>query len=149
MRSPKDRLRHTLLFEILLIIICTPLLSLVLGKPMETMGALSIILSTIAMILNYAYNYCFDQVLAHMGRPVYERGTRLRMLHAVLFELCLFVFISPVIMVMLDYTFIQAAAYDAGFIIMVPIYAYFFNIAYDHIFPVQAPAFQESALTVD
>jgi len=145
MRTTKDRIRHTILFEIFLVSILVPLLSTLLGKPMHTMGALSLSMSGIAMGLNYFYNYVFDHTLKKLGRPVYERGAGLRIAHAILFEILLFAFSAPLIMYLMDYSFIQAVMLDLGFMIMVPIYAFIFNIIYDRVFPVpmapcEAPA---------
>ncbi len=140
MRTTGDRLRHTLLFEVLLIMICVPTLSILLDKPMHTTGGLSLTVSLTAMTLNYIYNYLFDHALVRLGKPLYPRGRRLRMFHSVFFELFLFVFTAPMIMYALDYTFIQAVIFDIGFIIAVPIYAYIFNVTYDRIFPVPQTA---------
>lgn len=138
MRTSGDRLRHTILFEILLILLVGPLLSVVLGQPMHTMGAMTLGLSLIAMTVNYLYNLAFDHALLRLGKPVHERSARLRLLHAILFEFCLFAFSIPVVMHMLGYTFWEALLLDLGFIVLVPIYAFFFNLLYDRVFPVEA-----------
>ncbi|MDC7217485.1 MAG: PACE efflux transporter [Spirochaetales bacterium] len=136
MRSPKDRLRHSILFEIVLVLLVGPLLAEALGKPLHTMGAITISLSLIAMVVNYFYNLAFDHILLRLGRPIHQRSTKLRALHAVLFELCLLVFSLPLVMHMLGFSFMQALLFDLGFVMAVPVYAFFFNIIYDRTFPV-------------
>lgn len=136
MRTSKDRLRHTILFEILLVLIIGPLLSVVLKQPMHTMGALTVTLSLIAMVVNYVYNLAFDHTLKWLGRPVYERSRKLRALHSILFELCLLAISLPVVMLLLNYTIQEALMLDVGFIIIVPGYALIFNIIYDRTFPI-------------
>ncbi|SDL30237.1 Uncharacterized membrane protein [Maridesulfovibrio ferrireducens] len=136
MRTCKDRLRHTILFEILLILIIGPMLSIILEQPLHTMGALTIILSLIAMVINYIYNLAFDHSLKQLGKSVHKRSKRLRVLHSILFELVLFIFSVPIVMNFMGYTFMEAFILDIGFIIMVPVYAFFFNILYDNAFPI-------------
>lgn len=136
MRTSKDRLRHTILFEIVLVLLVGPLLAVALGKPLHTMGAMTLSLSLIAMVVNYIYNLAFDHALLRLGRSVHERSKKLRVLHAILFELCLLVFSLPLVMFMMDYSFMQALILDLGFVVSVPIYAFFFNVIYDRTFPV-------------
>lgn len=139
MRTAADRVRHTILFEILLILIVGPLLSIVLDQPMHTMGLMTISLSLIAMTVNYGYNLAFDHALKRLGKPIHQRSKRLRALHAILFELCLLFVSMPIIMHALGYSFTEALMLDIGFAISVPIYAFFFNLGYDRAFPITAP----------
>ena len=60
MRSQKDRIRHTIMFETGLVLIISPLASHVLDKDLVQIGVLTICLSLIAMIVNYFYNLIFD-----------------------------------------------------------------------------------------
>ncbi|MGI9341112.1 MAG: chlorhexidine efflux transporter, partial [Psychrobacter sp.] len=43
MRTKKDRIRHTLSFEIIGLLICAPLASLVCGFELHTMGAIVLV----------------------------------------------------------------------------------------------------------
>ena len=71
MRNSKDRLRHTLLFEITILIMFIPLTAWLFEKPMTHMGGMSIAMSLIAMTGNYIYNVLFDYALIRMGKPLY------------------------------------------------------------------------------
>ena len=136
MRSNLDRLRHTLYYELLLLVICTPLLSYFLHQPAAKVGGIGVVLSLLAMIWNYAYNLAFDETLLGMGLPLYPRGFGIRMIHAVLFEIGFMTVTIPAVMWWINYTFWQALVLDAAFIVMVPIYTLIYNWGYDLIFPV-------------
>lgn len=139
MRTRADRIRHTLLFEILLITTTVLVLPGVLGVPAHSFGMLSVIMSTLAMLWNYLYNVAFDRMLLRLGRPLAPRPFWLRATHAITFEIG-FAFVSvPLIMYMLDFGFIEALLLDAGYLVLVPVYAFLFNLAYDTVFPVPQP----------
>lgn len=136
MRTHKDRLRHTILFEVILLAFVTPLLSCVLNRPMAHMGTMAVTLSLIAMLWNYVYNVLFDHALKQRGKPLYPRSAGLRVLHSTFFELGLLTVSIPMIMFWMKYRFLQALALDIFFVVMVLIYSFIFNWLYDHIFPV-------------
>lgn len=137
MRTTRDRIRHALLFEITLIILCTPLLSFILHKPLETLGTLSIGMSLMAMGWNYMYNVFFDHALLRLGKPLYPRSLSMRIAHALLFEVG-FLFVSiPMVMWWLHFSFLKAVMFDLAFLVMVPIYTIFYNGIYDRVFPVE------------
>ena len=135
MRTTNDRLRHTILYEALLLALSTPLLSLILHQPPIKMGSMGIFISAIAMTFNYVYNLLFDKALLRLGRPLYPRGWRLRTLHALLFEGG-FIFVTvPVVMAWMGYTLWQALVFDVVFLVAVPVYTFIYNWLYDWVFP--------------
>ena len=136
MRTPGDRVRHCLLFEIILLVICVPLLSWVTQEPMEKMGALSIGLSLMAMAWNGVYNVLFDHLLLRLNRPLYPRSLAMRIGHALLFEGGLLFVTIPSVMWWLQISFVHALMIDMGFVVITPIYAVIFNGCYDRLFPV-------------
>ena len=142
MRTFRDRFRHVLMFEILLISVCTPLLGRILHSEATHVGALSIGLSITAMACNALYNYVFDRVLLAVGKPLYPRSLRMRIGHSIAFEVVLLVPTVPLVMWWMDFSFVQALAMDLVFAAFVPVYALGFNWIYDLVFP--APAAQES-----
>jgi len=141
MRTLRDRIRHMIMFELLLVVICTPLLSFILQREMSQVGGLTLGLSLAAMLSNLAYNYYFDRLLLALHRPLYPRSLGLRVMHSVVFELILLVVLVPIIMVWMGYGFLQAVALELGFAVLVPVYALGFNWGYDLVFP--APAVRE------
>lgn len=138
MRSFRGRVMHTVLFELFLLGICTPVLALLFNKSMGHTGMLSVALSGTAMVCNGLYNYAFDRALLFLGRPLYPRSFQLRCFHSVLFEICLMVMTLPMIMWMMDLPFFRALVTDLSLAFFVPVYAFFFNWAYDLVFPVPA-----------
>lgn len=136
MRSQADRLRHTLLFEGLALVTCTPLASWVLNEDISKIGSMAVFLSITAMVCNYLFNLAFDHVLKRLGRPVHHRPPRLRCIHAVLFEGSFLVVTVPVVAWWLEMGLWQAFMTDVGFACFFLLYAYVFNLGYDHVFPI-------------
>ncbi|MBW1860708.1 MAG: PACE efflux transporter, partial [Deltaproteobacteria bacterium] len=124
MRTTADRIRHTLLFEMIGLAACAPLASWVLDKGLAQVGALSIVLSLTAMLLNYVFNLIFDTMLVRLGRPVNVRPTWMRVLHATLFEASLLILAVPVVAWWLDMTLWIAFLTDIGFALFFLIYAF-------------------------
>jgi len=114
---------------------CAPLASWVLDKGLAQVGALSIVLSLTAMLLNYVFNLIFDTMLVRLGRPVNVRPTWMRVLHATLFEASLLILAVPVVAWWLDMTLWIAFLTDIGFALFFLIYAFIYNWVYDVVFP--------------
>lgn len=141
MRTKADRLRHTLLFEIIGLLTCTPLAAWILDKGMMQIGSMSLAISLTAMVCNYLFNLAFDHALVKTGRPVNVRPPWMRCLHAVLFELSLLILTIPMVAWWLNMTLWQAFITDIGFVLFFLVYAYVFNWTYDRAFPMPtAPA---------
>lgn len=140
MRTVRERLMHTVLFELMLLLICMPLISVISNKNMSHAGTMSLALSLTAMVCNYIYNYIFDRILLALKRPLYPRTFKLRSLHSVLFEIFLMCFSLPLIMYWLSLSFHKALLLDVSMACFVPLYALGFNWLFDIIFP---PKFQK------
>lgn len=138
MRTTADRIRHTLLFELIGLVICVPLASWILNKGLAQIGSLSIALSLTAMCVNYVYNLVFDITLVRLGRPVNVRPTWMRAIHAILFETSLVVLTVPMVAWWLDMTIGAAFLTDIGFTLFFIFYAFAYNWAYDIVFPMPA-----------
>jgi uncharacterized membrane protein len=134
MRTTRDRIRHAISFEVIGLAIFTPLAALVFGLPMEHVGVVGVVSATLATGWNYVYNLGFDHLMQR-----FRGGTRktlaLRVAHAVLFELGLLVVLLPFIAWYLGVTIWQALVMDIAFALFYLVYAFFFNLAYDRIFP--------------
>lgn len=138
MRQAKDRIRHAILYEVLLLALLIPLSSILLHQSPSKMGTLGITLSLLAMLWNYIFNLGFDKTLRSMARPLYPRGFRLRILHAFLFEGGMVLVTIPAMMWWLQIGLWPALILDLGFLLFVPIYTYGYNWLYDQLFPVPA-----------
>ena len=145
MRTTADRIRHTLLFEIIGLAICVPLASWILDKGLAQIGVLSIVLSLAAMWLNYVFNLIFDIALVQLGRPVNVRPVWMRVLHAMLFEASLLILTIPAVAWWLDMTLWTAFLTDMGFVLFFLIYTYIYNWVYDVVFPMPV----QSAVSVE
>lgn len=82
-RTFAERILHAVGFEVIAIAICAPLAAWIMDKPLFQMGALAIMLSTLAMIWNMVYNAGFDRL---WPREKVTRGLGLRIMHALGFE---------------------------------------------------------------
>jgi uncharacterized membrane protein len=133
-RDFKDRLRHTILFESILLAVATPILALVGHKGVQAAALSAIFLSIIAMVWNFAFNLIFDCFMVKRTGVV-AKSRRHRILNALLFELGLLALSLPVIAYTLQISILQALIVDIGFVIFALFYSYIFNYIYDRLFP--------------
>ncbi|GGB08288.1 membrane protein [Brucella endophytica] len=134
MRSVGDRIRHALSFEIIGLLLVTPLGALAFHMPMHDMGVVSLVSATIATAWNFIYNYLFDVVLQRTSGTTEKSGLT-RVWHAVLFEAGLLVVLMPFIAWYLGVSLWQAFVMDVSFALFYMGYAFVFNWAYDRLFP--------------
>ncbi len=140
MRTKADRLRHTLCFEVLGLIIVTPLAGWLLDREMIRVGVMSMIVTMTAMVCNYLFNLAFDHLLVRLGRPVHVRPPWLRALHAVAFEASLICITTPFIAWWLSISLFHALVADLSIALFYVLFAYLFNWAYDVIWPMPRAA---------
>ncbi len=139
MRTLNDRLRHTILFEAIALGVVIVGGSWIIGRPMEVIGALSLIFSALAMSWNLLFNWLFD-LWDRKYRASARRGFVVRATHASLFELGMVIAGVFIVEWWLNISYWNAFIIDIGFSAFFLIYAYGFNWAYDHIFPVPKEA---------
>lgn len=135
MRSKMDRIRHSILFEFFGIILATIGASFIIGKDVAAVGTLNILAAIVALIMNYIFNLIFDLVLIKLNRSIKHRSVKLRCLHAILFEASLTLITVPLTCWQLNVGIFQAITIDLGIATFYVIYGFFYNLAYDHIFP--------------
>lgn len=140
MRTQADRLRHTICFEAIGLVSCTPLASWLLDRDLVRVGTMSIIISLTAMGCNYLFNLAFDHLLVKLGRPVHVRPPWLRAVHAVSFEASLIFLTVPFVAWWLGLSLGAALVADIGLALFFLVYAYLFNWAYDAVFPMPEAA---------
>jgi uncharacterized membrane protein len=134
-RTSKDRIRHALSFEIIALLVVTPLGAWAFGLPMQQIGMVALAGATIATGWNYLYNLMFDHALLRIVGHV-RKSMVVRVLHAVLFETGLLLILLPFIAWYLDVSLIEAFLMDVSFAAFYLVYAFLFNWAYDVVFPV-------------
>jgi uncharacterized membrane protein len=135
MRTTSDRIRHALSFEIIGLLLVTPLGAFVFHHPIGDIGVIAIVGATIATAWNYVFNLGFDHALLRLTGRL-EKSLALRVGHAALFELGLTVLLLPFVMLYLGIGPLEALVMDIGFAVFYMVYAFVFNLAYDRIFPV-------------
>lgn len=128
--SIKERLFHTILFEVSLLFLVMLAAGLFSESDTAHIAGVAIGLSAIAMVWNFIYNWLFDRFFT---QPKIERGALLRLFHAVAFEGGLLVFSLPLIAWALNMGLWQAFILDIGLTVFVVIYTVIFNWVYDHI----------------
>lgn len=139
MRTTKDRIRHTLGFEVIGLIIFAPLASWIFGFELHLMGAMAVVGSTIAALWNYVYNLLFDHSMLKLRGDV-RKTIPLRLLHALLFEGGLLLLFMPMIAWYLGITLWEAFMMDIAFATFYLVYAFVYNISYDKVFTIPYPS---------
>lgn len=135
-RTGRDRLRYTVVFELLLVAILAPTGALVLERQVLDVGLLAVVLSLKAMLFNLIYNWLFDKFDVRAGRVPTKRSFMGRLLHAVGFECGLVVTSLPIVMWWLGLTLLQALMMDLAVTSLVVVYTIAFGWSYDRLFPV-------------
>lgn len=135
MRTTKDRIRHTLGFEIIGLIIFAPLASLVFGYELQTMGVIAVAASIIATLWNYFYNLLFDHAMVKLRGDVHKT-ILIRVFHALLFEGGLLLLFMPMIAWYLGISLWEAFIMDIAMASFYVVYAFVYNLAYDQVYPI-------------
>ena len=139
MRSTADRIRHAISFEVLALLIVTPMGAWLFDKPLHEIGVVTIVSASIATGWNYLYNLGFDHALRRL-RGTVRTTVPIRVLHAVTFEIGLLFVLMPFIAWYLSISLMEAFLIDVSFALFYLIYAFVFNWVYDVLFPVPEPA---------
>lgn len=126
-RTLKERFCHAAGFEVLAILLVSPLAAWIMEKPLFQMGALAIMLSTVAMGWNMIYNAGFDRLVP----PGAKRGLKLRILHALGFEGGFIGIGLPIAAWMLDTGLWQAFLLEVSFFLFFLPYTVAYNWVYD------------------
>lgn len=135
MRTTGDRIRHAISFEIIALLIVTPLGAWAFDIPMADIGVVSIGSATLAMLWNYLYNIGFDHAMQRLFGTT-AKTMAIRVAHAVLFEGGLLIVLVPFIAWYLGVGLWQALVMDIGFSLFYLAYAFVFNWSYDRLFPI-------------
>lgn len=126
-RSLKERFCHAAGFEGLAIVTVAPLAAWVMDKPLFQMGALAIMLSTVAMVWNMIYNAGFDRLWS----PRRTRGLGLRAVHALGFEGGFILIGLPIAAGMLQIPLLQAFMLEVAFFLFFLPYTMVYNWVWD------------------
>ncbi|KJH75540.1 MULTISPECIES: multidrug/biocide efflux PACE transporter [unclassified Pseudomonas] len=127
-KSITERVFQAVGFELLAIVICTPLLAWVMDKPMLDMGVVTMAIAALALAWNVLFNGMFDRLLTRLA---IVRTAWVRVVHALLFEGGLVALGVPLIAWWLDISLWQAFVLDIGVLLFFLPYTYVYHWVYD------------------
>jgi uncharacterized membrane protein len=127
-KSIAERIFQAIGFELLAVLICTPLLAWVMDKPMLEMGVATLAIAALALAWNVVFNGVFDRAL---NRLTLVRNAWVRVVHALLFEGGLVAIGVPLIAWWLNVSLWQAFLLDIGVLLFFLPYTYVYHWAYD------------------
>lgn len=131
MSTPKsyaERVLQAIGFELLAVLLCTPLLAWLMDKPMVDMGVATIAIGLIALGWNVLFNGMFDRLLKRLSLAP---NAATRVVHAVLFEGGLVAVSVPLIAWWLNISLMQALILDMGVLLFFLPYTYVYHWVYD------------------
>lgn len=126
--SHKERIFHSILFEVVALILMMVFAFLFIEGSMAAITGLAVGLSVMAMAWNYIFNIGFDKAF---GNDRINRSFKLRLFHGFAFEIGMLIVTLPLIMWVLNLSFLTALLMDIGFVLFFLVYAIVFNWAYD------------------
>ncbi|RMU60574.1 Trans membrane pair [Pseudomonas syringae pv. syringae] len=127
-KTLRERAMHAALFEIGGVILVAPLLAWLMDQSLAMMGAMTVMISTIAMLWNMTYNALFDRLRNRYG---FTMSLTVRVLHATGFEAGLILAVVPLAACWLTISLMEAFWLDIGLLLMFLPYTLLFNWAYD------------------
>lgn len=125
-----ERITHAVGYEVFAVLLCAPVLSWAMNKPMATAGTLAITMSLIAMVWNMIYNALVDRWVK-TDRINWKAAGRFA--HGLGFEAGLMVWCLPVAAWMLNVSLLQAFIVELGFFVFILPYTVLYNWAFDKI----------------
>ena len=126
--STTERILHAVLFELFALVFVVPIAIWFTGHSLGEMAVVGVGLSFYTVIWNYGYNLGFDR---YWGDDRTKRSFKLRVIHALGFEVGL-VFVSvPAVAWFLGIAIWQALMLEAVFLIVFFFYAIIFNWLFD------------------
>ncbi|MCY9871507.1 PACE efflux transporter [Vibrio barjaei] len=124
-----ERIFHSVLFEVLAVTFSVIGLALFTNHDVAALSGTMIVIATMAMCWNYLFNMMFDYFV--QGEKIL-RSLKTRIVHVVLFEAGLLLVTIPAMAYLLNVSLLEAFVMDIGVTIFVTIYAFLFNLVYDH-----------------
>ncbi|MBL9047995.1 MAG: PACE efflux transporter [Tabrizicola sp.] len=138
MSPTRRKILYAVSFEVLgTLVAALGLMAMSEASPSQSF-ALSAIGAAVAMSWSYAFNTAFEAWEAR--QPLRNRSFRRRAVHALLFEGGLVLVLIPIMAWWLDVGLVEAAAYEAGLILVFILYAYAFTWAFDRLLGLPASA---------
>lgn len=125
----KQRIIHATCYELILLVIGTPLLSLFLKESLSQTGILWVLMSITALFWNMVFNYFFEKFERYQGWT--KRTILIRIFHAIGFEGGLLIFTVPMIAWLMNMSLWQALMVDIGLVFAIVGYTFVYQWCYD------------------
>lgn len=136
--APRTRkLVYAISFEILAIILSTFLLAMLNHGESSNSLPVAFMVSTIALIWNYAFNSCFELIETKLH--IKKRTLAVRLTHSIFFELGLFLFTIPLYMWWYDVSLVKAISMEMAILVFFLIYTFIFTLLFDLLFQTNNP----------
>ncbi len=148
MMSPLTRrIVQAVLYEAIAIAFVGPVLSFAFDKPQASTFGLAVVLSTIALAWNYAFNWIFERWESRQA--VGGRSLARRLAHGVGFEGGLTIILIPVMSLWLDISMVAAFLANLGLLVFFFVYAIVFTWGFDRVFGLPASAVKNDPQPAD
>jgi uncharacterized membrane protein len=145
LRSARERLLQTVLYELGGLVLVLPCYALVTGLAVAESLALLVAVSIATMSWACLHNLGFDYVEALItGRVASDRPQVLRLVHAASTEVTSIIVTTPVIVLAGGFGWWEAVLVDIGLTLFYAAYAYGFHVVFDKLRPMR-PAQQRKA----
>ena len=128
MRSFPDRIRHTVMFEVIGLALVIPGGAMLFNLPATHMGVIGVGSATVATLWNFVFNLGFDHAMLRFAGHT-RKSLGLRVLHALLFEGGLLVLLLPPMAWYLGMGLWQTFVMDLAIVVVYVVYAFLFNLA--------------------
>lgn len=129
-KSIKERAFHAMLFELIGVLLFAPALAWIFGQPLAKMGAMTVMIATVAMLWNMVFNAGFDRLRGRLG---FAMTLKVRALHSIAFETGLVIMVIPMAAWWLSISLWEAFLLDIGLVLAFLPYTMVFNIVYDNV----------------
>jgi len=137
LRSPRERLGQGVAFELVGIVLFAPLGAACTATSLGTAASTLASLSLLAMAGSAAFNVLFDRVERRWtGRVASDRPHALRLVHALLHEICAIGLTWPWLAATTDLAWGDALCVDLALSAVYAGYGYVFHLLYDRMRPV-------------
>ncbi|MBE0422125.1 PACE efflux transporter [Pseudoalteromonas nigrifaciens] len=125
-----ERVFHSVSFEVIAVTLSIAGLAAFTEHDIAALSGTMIVIASVAMVWNYAFNWVFD---LYVKGDKTKRTFSMRLFHVILFEAGLLVLTIPIMAYLLSVSLWNAFLMDLGVTIFITIYAFLFNLSYDHI----------------
>lgn len=127
-KSWRERILQAVGFEVLAIVLSTPVLAWLMEAEWQMMGVVTLANCLIALAWNVLFNRTFDRLRQRWG---IDQSVALRLTHAMLFEGGLILICVPFAAWWLDIGLVAALVMDIGLLLFFLPYTYLYHLAYD------------------